>query len=156
MFLTDELLSVVASWFLLNPLLYCVQSCDREKILSGVNLWHIITADHWALIWSRVLRYRRPTRSHLSPLFLSRWLFGAGIVWFLVLLIPVHGPGEHSQALELLLSCCSYCCGFAMTWFVSNVQRSEGNNPFFFGKTNQGSIVILESTATLAALLGCT
>lgn len=55
--LMDEPLSVVASWFMLSPLLCCVQSCDSEKILSAVSLWHIIIADHLALISHSVLWY---------------------------------------------------------------------------------------------------
>ncbi|KAG8004639.1 hypothetical protein GBF38_008977 [Nibea albiflora] len=52
-FLMDEPLSVVASWFTLSPLLCRVQSCDSEKILSAVSLWHIIIAGHLALVFAR-------------------------------------------------------------------------------------------------------
>lgn len=65
-FLPDELLIIFASWFLLNPPLSCVLGCDSEKILSGVSLWHIITADCLALIWRQTDLLQRHATS-VSP-----------------------------------------------------------------------------------------
>lgn len=49
-----------------SSVLWCVQSCDSEKILSIVSLWHIIIADHLACMW-----YGRPNRAPLRSLHLS-------------------------------------------------------------------------------------
>lgn len=60
-FLTDDL-NIVAICFLLNPRLYCVQSCATEKILSVVSLYHMITNNILALIWCHV---DTATQTHL-------------------------------------------------------------------------------------------